>query len=102
MNHNNIKSSFFETTKIIRRRLVIFSFFLDFQIRHFQLFFFNVLTQNKELWDAPENQISEMNVMERIFGDDIFESRIIEEIFPVNVPENILTALNPAILTHDE
>jgi len=56
-----------------------------------------------ELWDAPENQISEMNVMERIFGDDIFESRIIEEIFPVNVPENILTALNPAIsMTHDE
>ena len=44
-----------------------------------------------------------MNVMERIFGDDIFESRIIEEIFPVNVPENILTALNPAIsMTHDE
>lgn len=43
-----------------------------------------------------------MNVMERIFGDDIFESRIIEEIFPVNVPENILTALNPAISTHDE
>merc|ERR1711990_1052255 len=55
-----------------------------------------------ELWDAPENQISEMNVMERIFGDDIFESRIIEEIFPVNVPENILTALNPATSTHDE
>ena len=74
-------------------------FFLDFQIRHFQLFF-NVLTQQKELWDAPEKQINEMNVMERIFGDDIFESRIIEEIFPVNVPENILTALNPA--THDE
>ena len=77
-------------------------FFLDFQIRHFQLFF-NVLTQQKELWDAPEKQINEMNVMERIFGDDIFESRIIEEIFPVNVPENILTALNPAIsMTHDE
>jgi len=63
------------------------------------------LTQNKELWNAPENQISEMNdVMERIFGnDEIFESRIIEEIFPVNVPENILAALNPAISSsHDE
>ena len=60
------------------------------------------LTQNKELWDAPENQISEMNVMERIFGDDIFESRIIEEIFPVNVPDNILAALNPANNSHVE
>jgi hypothetical protein len=58
-----------------------------------------------ELWNAPENQISEMSdVMERIFGnDEIFESRIIEEIFPVNVPENILAALNPAISSsHDE
>ena len=100
MNHKVI--FFSRDKKIIRRRLVtqVF-FFLDFQIRHFQLFF-NVLTQQKELWDAPENKISEMNVMERIFGDDIFESRIIEEIFPVNVPENILTALNPAISTHDE
>ena len=61
------------------------------------------MTQKKELWDAPENEISEANVMERIFGDEIFESRIIEEIFPVNVPENILAALNPADNTsHDE
>ena len=60
------------------------------------------LTQNKELWDAPEKQINEMNVMERIFGDEIFESRIIEEIFPVNVPDNILAALNPANNSHVE
>ena len=61
------------------------------------------MTQKKELWDAPEKEISEANVMERIFGDEIFESRIIEEIFPVNVPENILAALNPADNTsHDE
>ena len=59
------------------------------------------MTQKKELWDAPEKEISEANVMERIFGDEIFESRIIEEIFPVNVPENILAALNPADNTHD-
>ena len=61
------------------------------------------MTQKKELWDAPEKEICEANVMERIFGDEIFESRIIEEIFPVNVPENILAALNPADNTsHDE
>ena len=40
--------------------------------------------------------------MERIFGDEIFESRIIEEIFPVNVPDNILAALNPANNSHVE
>ena len=60
------------------------------------------MTQKKELWDAPEKEISEANVMERIFGDEIFESRIIEEIFPVNVPENILAALNPADNTSDD
>ena len=60
------------------------------------------LTRKKELWDAPEKEISEANIMERIFGDEIFESRIIEEIFPVNVPENILAALNPADTTSND
>ena len=60
------------------------------------------MTQKKELWDAPEKEISEANIMERIFGDEIFESRIIEEIFPVNVPENILAALNPADTTSND
>ena len=69
----------------------------------FEIFFDEIFDSKKELWDAPEKEISEANVMERIFGDEIFESRIIEEIFPVNVPENILAALNPADNTsHDE